>query len=47
MNTHTENLGARRLHAILEKVLADLSFEAPERTGSQMLIDRNYVRSRL
>jgi len=30
MNTHTENLGARRLHSIIEKIVEEISFSAPE-----------------
>ena len=33
MNTHTENLGARRLHAIIEKVVEEISFKAPNYKG--------------
>jgi ATP-dependent HslUV protease ATP-binding subunit HslU len=44
VNDRTENIGARRLHTILEKLLEDLSFEAPERQGKAMAIDAAYVR---
>jgi ATP-dependent HslUV protease ATP-binding subunit HslU len=47
VNDRTENIGARRLHTILEKLLEDLSFEAPERQGKSMVIDAAYVRNRL
>ncbi|NPV25914.1 MAG: ATP-dependent protease ATPase subunit HslU [Firmicutes bacterium] len=47
VNAQTENIGARRLHTILEKVLEDVSFEAPERAGETLLIDRAYVRNKL
>lgn len=33
MNQNTENIGARRLHAIVEKILEDISFDASERQG--------------
>ena len=46
-NQETENIGARRLYTILEKILADLSFSAPERHGQTVTIDRDYVRSQL
>ncbi|MDR1490435.1 MAG: ATP-dependent protease ATPase subunit HslU [Desulfovibrio sp.] len=46
-NRQTENIGARRLYTIMEKILADLSFDAPERGGETVLVDRNWVRSRL
>jgi ATP-dependent HslUV protease ATP-binding subunit HslU len=47
VNDRTENIGARRLHTILEKLLEDLSFEAPERQGKAVVIDATYVRDRL
>ncbi|MGE5415964.1 MAG: ATP-dependent protease ATPase subunit HslU [Acidobacteriota bacterium] len=47
VNSRTENIGARRLHTILEKVLEDLLFEAPERSGEQVTIDKAYVHERL
>lgn len=42
-NTRTENIGARRLYTILEKILADISFEAPDRQGQHLVVDRDYV----
>lgn len=45
VNDKTENIGARRLHTILEKLLEDISFEAPERQGEKLTIDRQYVRN--
>ncbi|MGE5371367.1 MAG: ATP-dependent protease ATPase subunit HslU [Solirubrobacterales bacterium] len=47
VNASTENIGARRLHTILEKVLEDLLFEASERSGQQQKIDKEYVHERL
>jgi len=47
VNGKTENIGARRLHTILEKVMEDLLFEAPYMGGEKVLIDRQYVSSRL
>lgn len=47
VNTNTENIGARRLHTILEKLLEDLSFEAPELTLDKMVITPEYVREKL
>jgi ATP-dependent HslUV protease ATP-binding subunit HslU len=47
VNDRTENIGARRLHTILEKLLEELSFEAPEQQGKTMTIDAAYVRDRL
>jgi ATP-dependent HslUV protease ATP-binding subunit HslU len=46
VNEQTENIGARRLHTVLERVLEDISFEAPEKTGT-VVIDGEYVRARL
>jgi ATP-dependent HslUV protease ATP-binding subunit HslU len=46
VNEQTENIGARRLHTVLERVLEDASFEAPEKTGA-IIIDAAYVRERL
>jgi ATP-dependent HslUV protease ATP-binding subunit HslU len=47
VNDRTENIGARRLHTILEKLLEDLSFEAPERQGHTVIIDADNVRQHL
>jgi ATP-dependent HslUV protease ATP-binding subunit HslU len=47
VNDKTENIGARRLHTILEKLLEEISFEAPEKTNEKLNIDRGYVRERL
>ncbi|HEY7745618.1 MAG TPA: ATP-dependent protease ATPase subunit HslU [Desulfuromonadales bacterium] len=47
VNERTENIGARRLHTILEKLLEDLSFDAPERRERRIEIDADYVRNRL
>ncbi|WP_341282467.1 ATP-dependent protease ATPase subunit HslU [Paenibacillus sp. FSL H8-0537] len=47
VNRNTENIGARRLHTILEKLLEDLSFEAPDITLDHMLITPEYVREKL
>jgi len=44
VNEKTENIGARRLHTILERVLDELSFDADERGGQQITIDGDYVR---
>jgi ATP-dependent HslUV protease ATP-binding subunit HslU len=46
VNDVTENIGARRLHTVLEKLLEEISFEAPEKTG-RITIDAEYVRRRL
>jgi ATP-dependent HslUV protease ATP-binding subunit HslU len=47
VNERTENIGARRLHTILERLLDDVSFAAPEMNGKEVAIDANYVRDRL
>jgi len=47
VNERTENIGARRLHTMMEKVLELLSFEAPERDGDNVVIDEEYVRETL
>lgn len=47
VNEKTENIGARRLHTVLEKLLEDISFEAPERKNGRLVINREYVRTKL
>ncbi|HJU62535.1 MAG TPA: ATP-dependent protease ATPase subunit HslU, partial [Candidatus Binatia bacterium] len=47
VNERTENIGARRLHTILERLLDDVSFSAPEMPGKDVEIDAQYVRDRL
>ncbi|MCJ7483338.1 MAG: ATP-dependent protease ATPase subunit HslU [Thermodesulfovibrionales bacterium] len=47
VNEKTENIGARRLHTVLEKLLEDISFEAPEKKNGKLGIDRAYVRAKL
>ena len=47
VNDKTENIGARRLHTILEKLLEDISFEAPEKKNGKLSIDRRYVSEKL
>lgn len=47
VNAKTENIGARRLQTIMEKVLEDLLFEAPEQQGQEILIDFAYVNDKL
>jgi ATP-dependent HslUV protease ATP-binding subunit HslU len=47
MNERVENIGARRLQTILEKVLEDISFDAPAMAGKSITIDADFVRSRL
>ncbi len=47
VNAKTENIGARRLHTILEKLLEDISFEAPEREGETIRITQKYVQDKV
>ncbi|XER13559.1 ATP-dependent protease ATPase subunit ClpY [Sporomusa aerivorans] len=47
VNIQTENIGARRLHTILEKLLEDLAFDAPDVSERQVTINREYVKSKL
>jgi ATP-dependent HslUV protease ATP-binding subunit HslU len=47
VNERTENIGARRLHTILERLLDEISFTAPETRGKAVAIDAQYVRDRL
>ncbi|HEX4427421.1 MAG TPA: ATP-dependent protease ATPase subunit HslU [Terriglobales bacterium] len=47
VNEGTENIGARRLHTIMERVLDQISFDAPDKKGEQVKIDADYVRSML
>lgn len=46
MNEQTENIGARRLHTILEKLLEDISFNIPEMDEEKITIDREYVKEK-
>jgi ATP-dependent HslUV protease ATP-binding subunit HslU len=43
VNDHTENIGARRLHTVLEKLLDEISFEGPDLVEKQVTIDEAYV----
>lgn len=47
VNSRTENIGARRLHTIMEKLLSDISFNAPDLRGRTIRITREYVRETL
>ena len=47
VNERTENIGARRLHTIMEKLLDELSFEAPDLEKKKFTIDAQYVREKL
>ena len=45
VNSSVENIGARRLHTIIEKVLDDISFNATDRAGETVTIDEKYVQT--
>jgi ATP-dependent HslUV protease ATP-binding subunit HslU len=47
VNLATENIGARRLHTVMERLLEEVSFEAPDMDGVSLSIDAEYVRQRL
>ena len=47
VNERTENIGARRLYTIMERLLDEISFDAPEKKGSTFAIDATHVRERL
>jgi ATP-dependent HslUV protease ATP-binding subunit HslU len=47
VNEGTENIGARRLHTIMERVLDEISFSAPERKGEHITVDADYVNKTL
>ena len=47
VNEGTENIGARRLHTIMERVLDEISFDAPEKKGQHFNVDAEYVRKML
>jgi ATP-dependent HslUV protease ATP-binding subunit HslU len=47
VNERTENIGARRLHTVMERLLDQISFDAPEMGGREVTIDGLYVRERL
>jgi len=47
VNESTENIGARRLHTVMERLLEEVSFEAPDMVGVELNIDANYVRLKL
>ena len=47
VNEKTENIGARRLHTVMERLLETVSFDAADRSGTRRLIDRDYVESNL
>lgn len=47
INDQTENIGARRLYTVLERMLEEVSFQAPDQGLTELRVDRGYVRQRL
>ena len=47
VNERMENIGARRLHTVMERLLDEISYSAPEMSGKEVAIDAQYVRDRL
>ncbi|MEM6945837.1 MAG: HslU--HslV peptidase ATPase subunit, partial [Pseudomonadota bacterium] len=47
VNAEVENIGARRLHTVLERVLEELSFTAPDRSGEAVTVDNAMVETQL
>jgi len=47
VNNRTENIGARRLHTVMERLLEDILFDAPDMKKKRMVIDKDYVESKL
>jgi ATP-dependent HslUV protease ATP-binding subunit HslU len=47
VNQRTENIGARRLYTVMEKLLEEISFTAPDMAGKELVIDAEYVHARL
>ena len=47
VNSTVENIGARRLHTIIERILDDISFTATDRSGEKIIINEEYVKKNL
>lgn len=47
VNETTENIGARRLHTLMERIMDELSYDAPDRQGEKIIIDADYVANAL
>ena len=47
VNTRTENIGARRLHTVMERLLETVSFEASDKSGASVTINAGYVDEQL
>jgi ATP-dependent HslUV protease ATP-binding subunit HslU len=47
VNENTENIGARRLHTVMERLLETVSFEASDKSGTRLIVDAGYVNDHL
>jgi ATP-dependent HslUV protease ATP-binding subunit HslU len=47
VNNKTENIGARRLHTLMERLLEDFLFDAPDMPANRIVIDKQYVEDKL
>ena len=47
VNKKTENIGARRLHTLMERLLEDILFDAPDMQDKKKIIDKHYVEEKL
>jgi ATP-dependent HslUV protease ATP-binding subunit HslU len=47
VNQQSDDIGARRLHTVMEKLLEEVSFDAPDRGPRELVVDRAFVRERL
>ena len=47
VNERTENIGARRLHTVMERLMEDISYDASEKSGETFVIDTDYVNAHL
>ena len=47
MNERSDDIGARRLHTVMERLLEEVSFDAPDLGGADIVIDESFVRERL
>ena len=42
-----ENIGARRLHTVIERIVEEISFDAPDKAGTEIVVTEEYVKSRV
>ena len=47
VNERTENIGARRLHTVMERLMEEIAYDAPDRSGTTITIDAAYVNGKL